>query len=100
MKEHNKVVLIYFIGIIPLSKIPGTTLLAPDVLKALQEFFGNINAPFKMFVNMDTSSVNSGQKEELKVYFEYNADTPVTNLLHVLKTLSMTFDLLKKSTYF
>ena len=63
VKEHC-------VGIIPISKLVGTELSAPNIMKALIKFFDEINIPITQagFSCMDNTNVNSGSCGNLKRY--------------------------------
>ena len=63
IKEH-------YTGIIPISKLVGTELSAPNIMKALIKFFDEINVPITQarFFCMDNTNVHSGSRGGLKRY--------------------------------
>ena len=71
--EHGGAVKEHFIGLLPLSKLVGTSLSAPNVFKVIENFFVSINVPLRnaRYACMDTTRVNSGNKGGLKAYLEH-----------------------------
>ena len=63
IKEH-------YLGIIPISKLVGTELSAPNIMKTLIKFFDKIKIPIMQahFSCMDNTNVNSGSHGGLKRY--------------------------------
>ena len=63
IKEH-------YVGIIPISKLVGTELSAPNIMKALTKFFDKINILITQahFSCIDNNNVNSGSHGGLKRY--------------------------------
>ena len=63
IKEH-------YLGIIPISKLVGTELSAPNIMKALIKFFDKMNIPITQahFSCMGNTNVNSGSRGGLKRY--------------------------------
>ena len=59
-----------YVGIIPISKLVGTKLNAPNIMKALIKFFNKIYIPIMQarFSCMDNTNVNSGSCGSLKRY--------------------------------
>ena len=68
VKEH-------FIGLIPVSKVVGTHLSAVNIMDALKRFFKDLDIPLKnaKFACMDTTNVNSGERNGLKRHLEHIA---------------------------
>ena len=66
--DHAGKISEHFIGILPLSKMVGTTLSPPNIMKFLEQFFQNIEATITncCFSCMDPTNVNSGEKVGLK----------------------------------
>ena len=66
--EHAGKIKEHFIGILPVSKLAGTTLLAQNIMKVLVEFFESIEVSISScrFSCMDTTNVNSGDQGRLK----------------------------------
>ena len=60
----------HYVGIIPISKLVGTKLSAPNTIKALIKFFDEINILIMQahFSCMDNTNVNSGSCSGLKRY--------------------------------
>ena len=58
------------VGTIPISKLVGTELSAPNIMKALIKFFDEIDVPITQarFSCMDNTNVNSGSRGGLKRY--------------------------------
>ena len=58
----------HFIGLIPISKEVGAHLSAVNIMSALENFFvkNEINLQQAPFACMDTTNVNSGEKNGLK----------------------------------
>ena len=63
IKEH-------YVGTIPISKLVGTELSAPNIMKVLIKFFDEINVPITQarFFCMDNTNVNSGSRGSLRRY--------------------------------
>ena len=72
--EHGGTVKEHFIGLLPLSKLVGTCLSAPNVFKVIEDFFQGINVPLRnaRYACMDTTNVNSGSRRGLKAYLEHS----------------------------
>lgn len=60
-------------ALIPVSKVLWSSLSAPNVMEALEQFFikRHISLWGAKFASMDTTNVNSGEKGGLKLYFEH-----------------------------
>ena len=65
VKEH-------FVGLIPVSKVAGTHLSAVNIMGALERFFKDLDISFRnaKFACMDTTNVNSGERNGLKRHQE------------------------------
>ena len=61
-----------FIGLIPMSKLVGSTLSVENIFRVLQTFFENIKVPLRLahFACMDNTNVNSGIKGGSRAYLE------------------------------
>ena len=66
VKEH-------FVGLIPVSKVVGTHLSAVNIMGALELFFKDLDIPLRYakFACMDTTNVNSGDRNGLKRHLEH-----------------------------
>ena len=69
---RNQFISEHFIGLIPTSKEVGTHLSAVNIMSELENFFvkNEINLHQARFVCMDTTNVNSGEKNGLKRHIE------------------------------
>ena len=69
--EHEGKIREYFIGILPLSQIVGTTLPAENIMKVLGEYFEGIEVFISnsRFLCMNTTNVNSVEKKRLTTSF-------------------------------
>ena len=47
--EHNGTIKEHFIGIVPLSKLVGASLSAPNVFQVIQDFFRSIDISFPVW---------------------------------------------------
>ena len=65
---HNGHISEHFVGIMPISRLVGTHLSAPNILQALQKYLEELHISMKncRFFCMDTTNVNSGEKSGLK----------------------------------
>ena len=72
---RNQYISKHFIGLIPITKEAGAHLSAVNIMSALKNFFvkNEINLQQAHFVCMDTTNVNSGEKDGLKRYLEHKA---------------------------
>ena len=72
---RNKSISEYFIGLIPISKEGGAQLSAVNIMSALENFFvkKKINLQQACFVYMDTTNINSVEKNGLKRHLEHKA---------------------------
>jgi hypothetical protein len=72
--EHFGLVKEHFIGLLPLSKLVGTSLSAKNLFKVIEDFFVSIDVPLRnaRYACMDTTNVNSGEKGGLKAYLEHS----------------------------
>ena len=70
---RNQSISEYFIGLIPISKEVGAHLSAVNIMSALSNFFvkNEINLRQARFVCMDTTNVDSSQKNGLKRYLDH-----------------------------
>ena len=70
---QDTVVKKHFVGLIPISKVVGTHLSAVHVIGALERFFKDLDIPLRntKFACMDTTNVNSGERNGLKRHLEH-----------------------------
>ena len=70
--ENQGIIKEHFIGLIPMSKLVGSTLSAENIFRVLQTFFENIKVPLRLvrFACMDNTNVNSSIKGGLQAYLE------------------------------
>ena len=70
--ENQGIIKEHFIGVIPMSKLVGSTLSAENIFRILQTFFENIKVPLRLarFVYMGNTNVNYGIKGGLRAYLE------------------------------
>ena len=70
--ENQGIIKEHFIGLIPMSKLVGSTLSAENIFRVLQTFFENIKVSLRLarFACMDNTNVNSGIKGGLRAYLE------------------------------
>ena len=70
--ENQGIIKEHFIGLIPMSKLVGSTLSAENIFRVLQTFFENIKVSLQLarFACMDNTNVNSGIKGGLQAYLE------------------------------
>ena len=70
--ENQGIIKEHFIGLIPMSKLVGSTLSSENIFRVLQTFFENIKVPLRLarFACMDNTNVNSGIKGGLQAYLE------------------------------
>ena len=70
--ENQGIIKEHFIGLIPMSKLVGSTLSAENIFRVLQTFFENIKVPLRLarFACMDNTNVNSGIKGGFRAYLE------------------------------
>ena len=63
----------HFVGLIPVSKVAGTHLSAVNIMGALNLFFKDLDIPLRnaKFACMDTTNVNSGERNGLKRHLEH-----------------------------
>ena len=70
--ENQGIIKEHFIGLIPMSKLVGSTLSAENIFRVLQTFVENIKVPLQLarFACMGNTNVNSGIKGGLRAYLE------------------------------
>ena len=70
--EYNGVITKHFVGIYPLSKVVGALLSAANIMKSLEKYFQNqsVDLMRARFACMDTTNVNSGERDGLKRYLK------------------------------
>ena len=68
--NHQGTIKEHYVGIIPISKLVGNELSAPNVMRALIKLFDDINVSITKarYSCMDTTNVNSGNRGGLKRY--------------------------------
>ena len=70
---QDTVVKVHFVGLIPFSKVMGTNLSAVNIMGALERFFKDLDISLRnaKFACMDTTNVNSGERNGLKPHLEH-----------------------------